>query len=381
MNTEVLSDVLNDIDDKYLVKCEAARSRKPVKRIGRIMLYASAAVILLAVTGAVIHGWMKRNESPADPNGSPSGPVTENSTEKEATVQALTAEDTASVDTSAPDQIPESYEDSNTQTADSMAEGTEDINTSPSGLTLAGIINEAAPENSALIIYRFDGENTVRRLVFDEDMEYQVIHEIAGLGARAADQEILKDWKEPCYGLEIGDKEGFDIWLSYSDGIWLNKDGSVFTADYDLAAVYDKASQDNEDVYESGIYMPNAAILGKRNTAYYKKASGEKKTAEGVTLELRSISEEGTLTCVLTNQSGEEYAFGKGHNIQKKVNGEWYILPVAVTNYGWEDILCLLGDGQSTEFIFDLWPWGDLEPGEYRIAIDADETVYAEFQR
>ncbi|MBR0477129.1 MAG: ABC transporter substrate-binding protein, partial [Treponema sp.] len=121
---------------------------------------------------------------------------------------------------------------------------------------------------------------------------------------------------------------------------------------------------------ESGFLVPNAAILGKNNTAYYRKVPADEKAAEGITLELKSRNEE-FLIGELTNHSGNMYSFGRHFYVEKKINGDWYRLPPALTNYAWEDILCLLEDGQSTEVEFSVFSMSDLPSALANGAVDA----------
>lgn len=100
---------------------------------------------------------------------------------------------------------------------------------------------------------------------------------------------------------------------------------------------------------------------------------------EGITMNIKKdmVSPTG-LTVILENTTEEQCIYGKPYILEKKVNGNWYQVPVIKDNYGFEDIAYILAPKSSAEVTIDWeWLYGSLKPGEYRIikdiSIDSEE--------
>ena len=128
------------------------------------------------------------------------------------------------------------------------------------------LLGKASPQSSALEIFRFDGENTIRRTVFDEGWKDKVINAVNSLNLTPADENEVTGWTEPCYGISMGDTDGMEIWLTYSNGLWIKKGGALYRGELDLETFFDEAASLDRTLeysFESGISMPNSAILAK----------------------------------------------------------------------------------------------------------------------
>ena len=241
------------------------------------------------------------------------------------------------------------------------------------------LLENAAPKNSAMRVFRFDGENTVSRIVFDNEWEKRVIDAVNSLQLTTAEETVLSEWTEPCYGIEITDKDGMSIWLTYSNGLWIEKGGALYRGELDMSTFFEEAAslkKTLEDVFESGIYMPNAAILAKHSIRYCRKETGEEVTEkDGISLHFVSFDGK-RVTVEYENTSDKEYTYGTYFCLQKKIDGTWYMIPVALSNYVFPDIAYILPSGESRQEVCDLTLYGDLEDGYYRIV---KENLYAEF--
>ncbi|MBP5530382.1 MAG: hypothetical protein J6X80_10070 [Lachnospiraceae bacterium] len=237
------------------------------------------------------------------------------------------------------------------------------------------LLDNASPETSAMALYYFDGEKTEMKWLFDQDEEEKIIDEINKLNIRSADSSKIADIKAPCYGIGISDKEGYDICLSYCDGLWLTKDGSVYKANYNLKKLYDKTSYAG-DSYDGGLMFPNAALLGEYDVSFYQKAEDLPGEKDGISLSFVSF-EDNIVTLSIKNDSDSDFLYGEYYSLQKKIDGEWYTLPMKMTNYGFVAIGLLLRAGETTEETCDLFPYGTLEKGIYRIE---KEGLAAEFE-
>lgn len=78
------------------------------------------------------------------------------------------------------------------------------------------------------------------------------------------------------------------------------------------------------------------------------------------------------LTVVFKNNSDIECIYGEYFYLEKKYDGKWYEVPIAIKeNYGFEDIAYILPANEETEWVVDWdWLYGSLEAGEYRIIKD-----------
>ncbi|GEM_PF-5661960 len=81
-----------------------------------------------------------------------------------------------------------------------------------------GLLANASPETSAMMVYYYDGSQTTVKMSFDLEKNKAVIEEINALGINQISPEKISEMKPPVYGIEISDKSGMRIWLTYSDG-------------------------------------------------------------------------------------------------------------------------------------------------------------------
>ena len=237
------------------------------------------------------------------------------------------------------------------------------------------LLDNASPETCALALYYFDGEKTEMKWIFDQEEEEKIIEEINKLNTKQVDSSKIADIKVPCYGIGISDKDGEEICLSYCDGLWLTKDGNVYKAKYNLKKLYDKTS-DTGNSYDGGLLYPNAALLGEYDVRFYQKVGDFPGEKNNISLSFVSF-EDNIVTVSLKNDSGADFFYGEYFSLQKKIDGEWYVLPMKMTNWGYTDIGLYLPAGESSEEICNLMPYGTLEKGTYRIE---KEGLAAEFE-
>ena len=243
--------------------------------------------------------------------------------------------------------------------------------------TQVKLLEHASPITSCIELYRFDGEKTIQRIVFDKDWEQKVIDEVNNLKLKSVGKDELLKWNEPCYGISINAAGYGDIWLTYSDGLWLTKDGSLYRGEFDLEKCFDEApglEGTMENSFDSGILMPNAAILSKYDLKYCHKASNEVYSEkDGVSL--RMVSLDGNVaTLEYRNDSGIEFTYGEDFTLQKLYD-EWYGIPTA-SNAIFHSLLYILNPGDERQIKCNLFMYGELEDGHYRIVKD---NLCAEF--
>ena len=78
------------------------------------------------------------------------------------------------------------------------------------------------------------------------------------------------------------------------------------------------------------------------------------------------------LTLVIENNSANDSMYGEFYMLEKKINGSWYQVPVAIDgDYGFTDIGYELKSGKNEEIKIDWeWLYGSLDAGQYRIVKD-----------
>ena len=237
------------------------------------------------------------------------------------------------------------------------------------------LLENASPETSAMSFYYFDGEKTIVKWLYDQEKEKKIIDEINKLHTQSVDFDIANSTIDSCYGLEIVDKEGYEIWLTYIDGIWLLKNCATYKAEYDFKALYESIPETDTDSWDSGIGMPNSAILGQNDVRFYAKAQDLSNEKNGIVLSITSI-EDGIVTVKVQNNTDNDFEYGEYYSLQKEVDGQWYTLPVKLSNFGFNDIGIILGAGESREEKCDISIYGGLQAGHYKLEKEGMATDF-----
>lgn len=75
------------------------------------------------------------------------------------------------------------------------------------------------------------------------------------------------------------------------------------------------------------------------------------------------------LTVLFENNSGKQCTYGEYFSLEKKIEGRWYQVPVAIEGeYAFNDIGYSLDSSKVSEWAVDWnWLYGSLVTGEYRI--------------
>lgn len=238
----------------------------------------------------------------------------------------------------------------------------------------AKLLGKASSETSGMGLYYFDGEKTTVKWIFDKT-EDKIISDINNLNTKSVDSSRISDMTFPCYGLQIGDTTGTEIWLTYSNGLWLTKDGSLYEAKFDFATAYNNAVDEDSSSFPGGRILPNSALLGRQDPRFYEKAGDMSSEKDGISMSFVSRKDK-IVTVKLKNSSNDTFMYGMAYTLQKEINGEWYTLP---TYYSWafNELAYYLPAGEENEEECNLTPYGELEKGHYRIE---KEGIVAEFE-
>ncbi len=254
---------------------------------------------------------------------------------------------------------------------------------------VAPMLQDAKPENCAMMLYCFDGKTVKEKWIVDDEKEQKIIDEINNLKIRAVKDSLIKDFSIPCYGLTMGGITGHQK-LAYSNGLWVKEDGSVYKAEYDLASLFESTSDPDMKTYDSGIYFPNSAWLGPYDVRFYQKESDMPGEKDGMSLSFVDLKDK-TATVRFTNNSEYEYVYGEGYSLQKLIDGEWYTLSTKENIY-FNALGYHVEPGASYDMDCDLAPYGELDKGRYRIekgcfkfmgdspTQDEDTLLVAEFE-
>lgn len=89
-----------------------------------------------------------------------------------------------------------------------------------------------------------------------------------------------------------------------------------------------------------------------------------------MTVNAESVSPTG-LTVVFENSSESQAIYGDFFELEKKIDKNWYQVPVAIDDYGFNDIGYELNPSETEELTVDWeWLYEKIDSGEYRIIKD-----------
>lgn len=228
------------------------------------------------------------------------------------------------------------------------------------------LLDKASASTSAMSFHYFDGEKTEIKYLYDVKKEQAIIDEINRLAAKKCESSRIAEFTTPCYGLSISNEEGYMMLLTYCNGLWLNKDGSVYEAAYDFEKLYNNITSESMEIVNGGSGMTNTGLLGEYDVRFYSQAPEMGSEKDAVILSISAI-EGNNVTVVINNNSSEDFVYGSYYSLQKEIEGTWYVLPHKLSNYAFTDIAYIIPGGESREEVCDLTMYGELLDGHYRI--------------
>lgn len=247
------------------------------------------------------------------------------------------------------------------------------------------LMENASPETSALAFYNYDGKQITRSFIYDQDIIKKILEDFNTEDVEFVDEEDKDGIKveEPFYALEMSDKEGHDLSLSWSNGYVYKADGSMYRFDYDFEKLSKDYEWQDEDKFDSLTVFPNNAVMAldinenKWDKNILTKAK-KNEPPKGITMTLTDFdSEAKKFKAKFYNDSGSEWEFGNYFQINVYLDNEWYEVPASLDGYAVEDIANILKHGQDTEMEFDISMFGELPSGQYRFAIEGMTDSFA----
>ncbi|MCD7945805.1 MAG: hypothetical protein LUF81_04280 [Clostridiales bacterium] len=276
----------------------------------------------------------------------------------------LTLSLTACGNDPASDILWEADNDGGTETETAEDTDTEDAS--------AHLLDDANTTSSAVTLYYFDGETVTSRTCYTTATEDELL-EVLNVSVALVEDGDLSAWEAPCYGLWTCDGEGYDLTLAYYDGLWLDRDGNVWSGEADFAACWEALEGEDEDGTLSVLNFPNAGYLAPVNSLFLAAStvadeSGISTMPLEMTMTVVDLTD-GVVTVLIDNQSGYEMEYGEYFSLEMEQDGEWYVLPPQGT-LEFNSIAYILQDMEQAEETCDLTAYGDLEAGHYRIVKD-----------
>lgn len=241
------------------------------------------------------------------------------------------------------------------------------------------LMQYAAPESSALMLYTYDGEEGNHYTIYDAATEKEIIADLAKVNVKQVDDWNHDKLTYPIYGLWIGTAGGMSLEVAWSNGYWITMDGAVYTFDYDFEKLLDDYTWEDKRSFTSTTALPCARelLLSEEGWVTEMLTPAEEADApENVSMVL--TEQEGKLLTVeLTNHGTEEWCYGTYFSVQALVDGVWYRVPTTPENWGFNDIAMILPPGETREESYNLTMYGQLPAGTYRLLV---EGMTAEFE-
>lgn len=234
------------------------------------------------------------------------------------------------------------------------------------------LMANASPGTSALMFFTYDGENSKAWYLFNTSQEKEILRAISNVPVEKAEDWSPELFTAPAYGFHIGDTDGGALEAVWSNGYWITQDGEAYSFDFDFGAFSDKYDWSDESVSSAAAALPCAHIICRNGDKWYADRlsppyTDEEEAPDYISAELVEQTED-TVTIKYTNNGSEDWLYGLHFSLDVLLNGEWYSVPTITGNWAFDDIGLILNPEQQQERAYSLWMYGELPPGQYRIA-------------
>lgn len=215
------------------------------------------------------------------------------------------------------------------------------------GMTACGkgntLMEGAAVGNSALSMYYYDGEDTVRGHLYDKAQVQKVLDSLASVDVVPVPEWSPADLSAPMFGIFIMKEDGRPLSAVWSASLWITQEGKAYRFPYSVAKIWGDYDWQNMDTWSGQMALPCQHALSYRNEAGEDSHDGDGNSywdptwmtpvedltaAEGHEIELVEWSDT-AVTVKLLNHSGEEWTFGEYYHLEVNLDGTWYRVPTA----------------------------------------------------
>ena len=232
-----------------------------------------------------------------------------------------------------------------------------------------GLMKNASSGTSALSFYTYDGKTVTDSTIFDTPTTQRLLNELDAVKATAADNWSLEDITLPIYGLNIGDINGWGIFVAWSNGYWITQTGKAYKFNYDFAALAEKYPVSDKREFSDFSVMPCAYHLAQDENGWSSALltpAAEQKAPDGIAMSLEAWNKD-AVTVNIKNNSGEDWMYGEYFGLEVQLDGVWYGIPTTPENWGFPSIGLIVPSGKTREHTYTLSMYGELPAGTYRL--------------
>ncbi|MCL1896749.1 MAG: hypothetical protein FWG03_09400 [Clostridiales bacterium] len=244
------------------------------------------------------------------------------------------------------------------------------IGTAACGRTVSnGLMAGASPSTSALELSYYDGEKGRSSFIYDSETTNDILKELDAVKAAEARDWSLDDITFPVYGFWICATDGSGIFAAWSNGYWIAGDGAVYSFDFDFERLEQAYKWEDKREFSEFSYFPCARYLAQDENGWSSMLltpAEEPEPPGGITMDLGSWGED-EVSVIITNNSGAEWMYGEHYNLQVLLGGLWYTVPAVPGHWAFNDIGLIVQNGEEQEKTYNLFMYGELPAGTYRL--------------
>ena len=269
-----------------------------------------------------------------------------------------------------------------------------------------GLMDDASPETSALEFFYFDGDTVRSSFLFERSLVEEVLEKLDSVPASRARDWSLEDVTLPLYGFQIGDVSGWGLYVAWSNGYWITREGHAYTFDFDFETL-NVYPWEHSRTFPSFSGFPNARLLTKDENGWNSTllSPADSFLESSVFSDVDSLpppiggdSEELVdgrinptgiayiemtlvdwnreyVTVVISNEGDEEWMYGLGFSLHVLLDNQWFDVP-PLPGWAFASIGLIVPANGEEEHVYHLDMFGDLPDGRYRLVAYG---LYVEF--
>ena len=274
-------------------------------------------------------------------------------------------------------------------------------------VTSNGLMDDASPETSALEFFYFDGDTVSSSFLFERSVVEEVLEKLDRVPATRARDWSLEDITLPLYGFQISDSSGWGLYVAWSNGYWITREGYAYTFDFDFETL-NIYPWEHSRTFPSFSSFPNARLLTKNesgwNSTLLSPADSNFDSADFILdvdvlpppggdgdeelvdrgmdfADVRDISmtlvdwDRERVTVIFSNDGNREWMYGEHFSLHVFLENQWFDVP-PLPGWAFVDIGLIIPADGEVEHVYRLDMFGDLPEGRYRLVAYG---LYVEF--